>query len=88
MTLNYFIGYYLALHKESFVLEKREIDNYSVVSFSNKVFGRELFYVEKSCLIDSVALQDLEIKKVLFNSSVPLYLVKTKDIGNVVLNEL
>ena len=70
------------------MLERNETDNYSVVIFSNKVFGRELFYIEKSCLIDSVALQDLEIKKVLFNSSVPLYLVKTKNIGNVVLDEL
>ena len=88
MTLHNFIGYYLALHKESFVLEIHETDNYSVVNFSNKVFGRELFCVEKSCLINSVALQDLEIEKVFFNSSFPLYLVKTKDIGNVVLNEL
>lgn len=88
MTLNDFIDYYLALHKESFVLENRETDNYSVVIFSNKDREKELFYVEKSCLIDSFALKDLEIEKVLFNSSVHLYLVKTKDIGNVVLDEL
>ena len=88
MTLNDFIDYYLELHKESFVLENHETENYSVVIFSNKVFGRELFYVDKSCLIDSFALKDLETEKVLFNSSVHLYLVKTKDIGHVVLDEL
>ena len=88
MTINDFIDYYLALHKESFVLEKNETENYSVVIFSCKDFVREHFYVEKSCLIDSFYLKDLEIEKVIFNSSVHLYLVKTKDIGNVVLDEL
>lgn len=88
MSLNDFIDYYLASHKGSFVLENRETDNYSVVIFSNKDFEKEHFYVEKSCLIDSIALHDLEIEKVIFKPSAYLYLVKIKDIGNVVLDEL